>query len=413
MRTLFAQRNFRLLFLGLVTSTAGDWLLLLVFGIWVKTLTGSNAAAGLTIFFVTVPVLAAPVYGVVVDRFRRRPFLIALNLLSAALLLPLALLPDAVWLIYATAAAYGITGVMLSAALNGVLKELLPEDQLASANGVLQTVKQGLRLIGPVTGAGLFAAFGGQVVALIDAATFVVAAAAIALLRLEEDKPVPESRGWLAQVGEGVRFLAGETALRRAVSTFAACLFALGMIEVIAYAVTESLDRPPEFLGVLVSTMGAGAIVGGLCAASIVRRLGELGTIGLAIIATGLGCFGFAIPSLPVVLADCVLVGFAMPIMLVADMTLLQRRTPAELIGRVSGAAEALVTFPQTLSIAMGAGLVALVDFRLLLVCIGVALLGAGGYAWTGRRLSAPAGPAPGPRDSSTRDDKAPTVRRV
>lgn len=397
MRDLFGLRDFRLLFVGLVASTAGDWLLLLVLGIWVKTLTGSNAAAGLTIFFITVPVLAAPLYGVAVDRFRRRSFLVGMNLASAAMLLPLGLLRDSVWLIYATAIGYGVSGVMLTAALNGLLRELLTEEQLAPANGSLQTVREGLRLVGPVSGAGLFAAFGGQVVALIDAATFVVAAVAIGMLRLQEDRPKRDTRGWFAEVSAGTRFLVGEGALRRAVTTFAVSTLALGMIEVIAYAVTEGLGRPPEFLGVLVSAMGAGAIGGGLCAAAVVRRLGELGTIGVTIMVTGIGCAMLAIPSLPVIIADLVLVGLVMPITMVADMTLLQKRTPGHLMGRVSAAAEALVTFPQTLSIAMGAALVALVDYRLLLLVMGAVVLAAGGYAWTGRGLSAPASPVAEP----------------
>jgi MFS family permease len=409
MRALFAQRDFRLLFVAVVTSTAGDWLLLLVLGIWVKTLTDSNAAAGLTILCVGAPALAAPLYGAVVDRFRRRPFLIVLNLLSAAMLLPLGLLPESVGLIYVSAVGYGIAGVMHNAALNGLLKEMLDEEQLAPANGSLQTVKQGLRLVGPVCGAGLFALFGGQVVALIDAATFVVAAAVIAMIRLPEDRPEPESERWLTQVSAGVRYLAGERALRRAVATFAIAMLALGMIEVIAYAVTEGLGRPPEFLGVLVSAMGAGAIVGGLCAASIVRRLGELGTIGLSIMATGVGCATLAVPSLPVAIIDLALVGVTSPLLLVADMTLLQKRTPHQLMGRVSGAAEALATFPQIVSIAMGAGLVALVDYRLLLVVMGGVLLTAGWYAWSGRRLSAPTPvPAVARAPSPARDLESP-----
>jgi MFS family permease len=406
MRALFAQRNFRLLFTAIVTSTAGDWLLLLVFGIWVKTLTDSNAAAGLTILCIGAPSLGAPLYGAAVDRFRRRPFLIALNLLSAAMLLPLGLLPESVWLIYATATAYGVVGVMETAALNGLLKEMLDEEQLAPANGSLQTVRQGLRLVGPVSGAGLFALFGGQVVALIDAATFVVAAAVIALIRLHEDRPQIQSERWVAEVSAGVRYLVGEPALRRAASTFAITMLALGMIEVIAYAVTEGLGRPPEFLGVLVSAMGAGAIVGGLCAASIIRRLGELGTLGLSIMAMGLGCATLAVPSLPVVIIDLALVGITSPLLLVSDMTLLQKRTPLQLMGRVSGASEALATFPQTLSIAMGAGLVALVDYRLLLIVMGAVLLAAGSYAWAGRKLSAPHAKGPAVTDTTGPPDE-------
>jgi hypothetical protein len=103
-------------------------------------------------------------------------------------------------------------------------------------------------------------------------------------------------------------------------------------------------------------------------------------------------------------------VGITSPLMLVADMTLLQKRTPLNLMGRVSGAAEALTTFPQILSIAMGAGLVALVDYRLLLIIMGAVLLGAGWYAWSGRQLSTPH--AEGPAEAGTTGPSTEAVRQ-
>ena len=76
MRRLFAQPGFPRLFGGLSTSMLGDSVMLLVLSMWVKTLTGSNALAGLTFFFMVLPALAAPVLGVWVDRLPRKPILV-------------------------------------------------------------------------------------------------------------------------------------------------------------------------------------------------------------------------------------------------------------------------------------------------------------------------------------------------
>ena len=75
---------------------------LLTFGIWVKTLTGSAAAAGMTIFALVLPSLGAPVLGWVVDRFARRRFLLTAYPLAALSLAPLAAVdgPDRVWVLY-------------------------------------------------------------------------------------------------------------------------------------------------------------------------------------------------------------------------------------------------------------------------------------------------------------------------
>jgi MFS family permease len=122
--------------------------LLLVLAIWVKDLTGSNSLAGLTLFAIVAPALVAPLLGWVVDRFRRRPFLVTVILATVAVLLPLLLVRDRgqLWLIYAVAVCYGATMLLSSAALQGLIKELLPDELLAEANGALQTVRQGLRL---------------------------------------------------------------------------------------------------------------------------------------------------------------------------------------------------------------------------------------------------------------------------
>jgi MFS family permease len=150
MRAVLRLPDFRLLFAGLSASMVVDALMLLVCAIWVKSLTGSSGAAGLVTLFIALPYVAAPLGGRLVDRFRRRPFLVVANLASALMLLPLLAVRTArdVWIIYLVAALYGLSSVTIAAALNGLLKELLADELLATANGVLQTVREGLRLGG-------------------------------------------------------------------------------------------------------------------------------------------------------------------------------------------------------------------------------------------------------------------------
>lgn len=73
MRAAFATRGFARRYAGLTASMLGDSLMLIVLSMWVKSLTGSNAAAGLTFLWLTAPALLAPLFGYVVDRIRRRP----------------------------------------------------------------------------------------------------------------------------------------------------------------------------------------------------------------------------------------------------------------------------------------------------------------------------------------------------
>ena len=105
MLNAFRTPGFTRLFTGLAASMFGDSLMLIVLGMWVKELTGSNGAAGMTFLWVAGPSLLAPVFGMVVDRVSRRTFLVVGNLASAAMLLPLLLVHDAgdIWIIYAVA----------------------------------------------------------------------------------------------------------------------------------------------------------------------------------------------------------------------------------------------------------------------------------------------------------------------
>jgi MFS family permease len=81
MRQLLARRDTRIYLSGQLFSLFGDSSLWLAMGIWVKTLTGSNAAAGLVFFFFTAPSLLAPALGLLADRVRRRPLLLVTNIL--------------------------------------------------------------------------------------------------------------------------------------------------------------------------------------------------------------------------------------------------------------------------------------------------------------------------------------------
>ena len=189
MRAAFARRTFRRLYAGVGATLAGDSVLLLVLSIWVKDLTGSSAAAGLTFFWLVLPSVFAPLLGWIVDRFPRRSFLVWGNLASTLAVAPLLLVDDEahLWLLYAAAFGYGISFVMLPAAMNGVLKLVLDEADLVDGNAAIGTTKEALRIVGPIAGAGLYTLVGPHAVVLVNIAMYVAAAGIIATLRIDGD----------------------------------------------------------------------------------------------------------------------------------------------------------------------------------------------------------------------------------
>jgi MFS family permease len=382
-RRLLARSDARRYLAGQSLSLLGDSSMWLAGALWVKTLTGSNGAAGLTFFFFLAPSVVAPVAGLVVDRVRRRTLLVAANLAGAVMLLPLLAVRGRgdVWVIYLVMFLYGTTNLVLGAGQSALLRRMLPVDLLADANGVLRTTQENLRILAPLVGAGLFAAFGGRAVVLLDLATFLAAAAFTASLRMREPRPEPPRSHLVAEVSEGLRFLVRSTVLRRVTAAALVCTAVLGFAESTSWAVISlGLHRAPAFVGITQLCQGCGAIAGGLVAAALVRRYGEVrvAAVGLALFATGQALL--AAPLLPVVLAGKVVGGAGLPLVAVALLTLLQRSAPDRLQGRVYSAYEIVTTGPQAASVALGSWLVTVLDYRLVLAvtatcCLASALL--------------------------------------
>ncbi len=402
MRVVLRRPDFRLLFAALLASMAAESILLLALAVWAKDLTGSDGMAGATIFAIIAPMTLAPLVGWVVDRYRRRPFFVAANLGTAVLLGPLFAVRDRadVWIIYAVAACYGLSYIALSAALSGLIRQLVPSELLADANGVLQTVRQGLRLVGPLAGAGLYAAVGGWLLVALAMTGFLAAAAVVGLLRVAESGPSGVDLRWPAELGAGLRHLAGEPALRRALLGYGLGSLVMGFTESLIFAYVDlGLRREAAFVGVLVTVQGIGGLLGGLVSATVVRRIGEVGALAAGVTFFGPAALALAYPRLWLGVVALLLAGVSLPLTMVGLNTLIQRRTPPGLLGRVAAASEALVSGPQALSIGTGALLVGVFDYRLLFALVGLVTTAAGAYLWRHRALTppAPARPLPHP----------------
>jgi MFS family permease len=386
MRQLLRHRDARVFLAGWAVSTFGDSAMFLVLGIWAKDLTGSSSAAGLVFFVLVAPSLLSPLAGMFVDRVPRRPLLIAESLVLAAAVLLLLFVHDRgdLWLIYVVAGVYGIGGTIAFSARSAFLTVMLPRELLGDANAILQSVREGLRLISPLVGAGLFAAVGGGAVAIVDAASFVAVAVALVLLRTREEKPEPEETHFLAELTAGVRHVFRTLQLRQIILTTGVCLLVVGFSETLIFAVIDSgLHRSPAFLGVLEPAQGAGAIAGGVTAAWALRRFGDVRLVGIGMGMFAAGDLSFVTHSIALVAAGFAVAGFGVAWLIVGFGTSIQLRTPARLQGRVASAADTMVSTPQTVSIALGAALVTVVDYRLLVVTMAVVVTACAAYLLT------------------------------
>ncbi|HEY2208196.1 MAG TPA: MFS transporter [Gaiellaceae bacterium] len=392
MRALLAYRDTRLLLAGQALSAFGDWAMIIVLAVWMKGLTGSSALAGLTFFTFAAGSLLAPLGGLLADRVRRRPLMIVADSVLGAIVLLLLFVHDRsdAWLIYAVALAYGALGTVFFPARAALLKIMLPKELLAEANGMLTSTREGLRIIAPLAGAGLYAVLGGGAVAVLDSATFAASVFFLSRMRVQEEKPAPPEHHFTQEVTAGLRHVWETLPLRQIVSGVALALLVVGFSETLIFSVIAALGKQPSFFGVFATIQGIGSIAGGLTAAIVLRRVGEVRLVGL-----GLACFALAdlaliVPSLGVVLVAGPVAGVGVAWAIVGFSTALQTRTPLAIQGRVSAAADLTLSIAQTVSIATGAVLSTVVDYRILFVVMAAVVLSSAGYLLT-RREPTPA----------------------
>jgi len=378
MKSLLRRSDVRLLLVGQALSMFGDWMMIIVLGIWMKVLTQSNSAAGLVFFVFAAASLVAPLGGLLVDRLPKRPIMIATHLALAAVMCTLLVVHDRgdAWLLYVVTAMYGLGGDVFAAARASMMKAMLPDELLGDANAAFQSLREGLRLVAPLAGAGLYAVTSGGIVALVDAGTFVGSAATLVALRFAEPAAAPREHHFLREISAGLAHIWRVPALRQMTIGISATMLVIGFSETLLFAITAALHRAPSFIGVLGTAQGVGSVAGGVTAGRLLRRFGDLRTAGIGVLLFAVGDALFLAPSLPVVLVAMAVAGVGIVWAVVAIGTAYQLRSGQHIQGRVSAAANMVFSVPQTISIAAGAALISIVDYKIeiLVMFVGVGL---------------------------------------
>ena len=304
---------------------------------------GLLTAAGLAPYLV----VALPA-GAWIDRLRaRRRLMVLADLGRAALLasVPLAFAADALTIaqLYAVALATGTLTVLFNTAFWTVLPGLVPEHQLADANGRLQTSAAAAQVAGPGIAGLLVQALSAPAAIVIDAVSFVLSAVAIGSMRAgdEATKPATVRRPLRAEVGEGLRFVAGNASLRAIVGSAATLnLFGVLILSILILYARRELHLAPAAIGLIFAAGGVGALIGALSAPWLSRTLGQGRSIFAATVWFSVHLLVVPIASGPhaaeILAANELLGGVAVMVFDVNGLTLAQLATPAEMLGRMA-----------------------------------------------------------------------------
>ncbi|MDQ1438034.1 MAG: hypothetical protein QOK43_1663 [Acidimicrobiaceae bacterium] len=357
------HRDFTRLWVGQTISQVGSQVTLVALPLLaITTLKATTFQVGLLAGFETVPFLLVGLpAGVWVDRWRRRPVLIATD---AGRGLVLATIPLAHALgglhmaqLYAVALGTGVLTVFFDVAYQSYVPELVASADLVDANSRLEMSHSGAQLVGPGVGGVLVQAVRAANAVLVDAASFAVSAVVLLGVRSVEDEPreaqarahghaqaEPEPaqvRSLFASVREGLDYVLRHPLLARIAACTATFNFfsAMAMAVFLYYAVRR-LGISPATIGLLFSAGGLGFLVGAWLTGPFGRRFG----VGAALTfgAVGQGCAFLLVPAaptghpVPFFLAAMVLEACTGPVFNVTQISLRQTVTPSHLYGRMT-----------------------------------------------------------------------------
>lgn len=368
-RDLLGERDFLFLLGASFVSRSADFFSYVALAWVTLDLTHSGAAVALVIGAQTVTWVAVLLFGgALADRQTPRRLMARASLGRLLVTGVLAALIAAHafnrWELLPAAILLGLAGGLFMPGRQSALPTVVPPRLLEAGNGLLQVSFQAATVAGPAI-AGLIVARAGSASAFaLDAAGYGAAALLVWLIASRDSAGAGRNKpggSMLQQVGAGLRAAWNDVPLRAIVIVVAVLNFCgAGPLDVGLAVMARYSWGGAWALGLVLAGFGAGAVAGALAAGGLRRRP----PIGLAIAAVciwlAIGLAAFAFIGVIAAFADAVIGGLAIGFINVVGISWAQRRTPAEMTGRVM----ALISFASLalnpLSYAVAAPLVAI-----------------------------------------------------
>ncbi|HEX4805024.1 MAG TPA: MFS transporter [Conexibacter sp.] len=339
---LWRETDFRWLFLSQTISTTGDRLVLVALALLVTERTGSTTDLGIVVAAQTTALVTfLLVGGVWADRLPRHRIMVSTDLIRAALhtLLAVLIFADAleIWALVAIEACFGAAEAFFRPAYSGLVPQTVPEELIQeanAANGLTQTLAE---FAGPALATVLVLTLGTGTAFAIDAATFVVSAGLLALVRPRPRGERVERTSLAAELRDGWREVRSRAWVWVTIAVFA-CHLVLGFAPYVVLGPTVAADRYGDagLWGWVAASVGLGTAAGALLALRWRPRL-PLRTGILATVPFGLVLLAFALGApLAAVVPCAVAAGLGLSLFGVWWETALAQRIPPEALSRVA-----------------------------------------------------------------------------
>jgi MFS family permease len=349
-RSLWRDRNFLTMWSGQTLSQFGEQISLLGVPVLAVVLLHSTAfevgvlnASGLAAFLL----IGLPA-GAWIDRMRKRHVMIAADIVRALALAAIPVLWSLgmlhIWQLYAVAFVIGVATVFFDVSYQSLTPSLVPAPQIAEANGKLEATAQVAHLTGPAIAGWLIGVVSAPFAMIATAGTYAASFVALAFTRDSEQlRPAHEHGRLVHEIGEGLRWVFGNRALRRIVATTGTSnLFNTISVTILPLFLLRELGMTPQAMGLILSLGAVGGLLGAIATPHLVRRVGEGPAIPLSALAFSLVSVFLPIAAMVPQLAFPLLVvqGFVMSFFVlvynITQVTFRQRITPPRLLGRMN-----------------------------------------------------------------------------
>lgn len=306
-RAAFAYPDFRSMWVASFGSNVGSWMQNVVLPAYVYERTGKASIVGLLVFAQLGPLLLLSIpAGIIADRFDRRRWLIAMQLVQlvfSAALAPLAAADAPIWALFVVAFGVGVGNALNAPAWAAMLPTLVSRDDLQGAVALNSTMINGSRVVGPIIVA-MFSPLGVTTAQwfLVNAVTYLFVVFALMRVHLSPPVPVQHEKG-LRQFTAGVRIVSANPVYSRLlISLFTFSLLSLPYVGLFPAVANKNfgIDERSATYKWLYATWGLGAALGGLAIGTLFVAVDKRRLIRAGFFAFAISLAGFAIAREPI-----------------------------------------------------------------------------------------------------------------
>lgn len=394
------NKNFIIIVAGQIISLFGSAIQRFCMSLYLLEFTGSTATFANILALSTVPyILFAPIAGRLSDRVNRKKIMVWLDFLCALLIGGYALIlfqgKDQVGIVAIMMLLLSVSATLYGPAVTASIPQIVPEDKLTSANGIVNQVGAIVNFAGPILAGVLYGLMGIKVIVVINAVSFLASAIMELFLEISDvarNEEVLENKmektAWLqfikdscSDMKESFCYLKKEkTVILGIIFSYALCnIFLVPILSIVApFFINVELGLPAKVYGIVEGICVLGMILGGFWI-SVKPHMFSIKKVHYTYFPMIIGVFMMSVLGFmslnPYALAGLfALSGLAIMLSLalsnVLTLTFIQKEIPAQMLGRVSAFSTAIATisvapgqllFGQVIEIGVPMGIILLV----------------------------------------------------